>query len=256
MKPIPTALARALPWRTGPLFVEPHQFWQTFVPPGSHRTGPGTVHRDFYPAELADGRQLLLPIRVLPGDGTRAVASLIINQASFPVEDALAEAMAELWRPVAADIVVGVPTLGLPLAGNLARRLGHPRMVALGTSRKFWYRDDLSEPMHSITSPGRGKTIFLDPRMLPLLQDRRVLLVDDVASTGSSLAAVLRLLAKAQIRPVGIAVAMEQSRRWQEALGADAGRLRGVLASPLLAKVAGGWVAEDEKAIGPAGAAA
>lgn len=232
--------------------IEPHQFWQSLAPAGAYPTGPGTVHRDFYPAELPDGRQLLLPIRVLPGDGTRAVASLIINQASFAVEDAIAEGMAKLWRPVGADVVVGIPTLGLPLAANLARRLGHGRMVALGTSRKFWYHDDLSEPMNSITSPAKDKTIFLDPRMLPLLQGRRVLLVDDVASTGSSLTAVLRLIQKAGIEPVGIAVAMEQSRRWRDALGPYAGRLRGVLASPLLAKVDGGWISQEEKTVEPA----
>jgi hypothetical protein len=42
---------------------------------------------------LADGRHLLLPIRVLPGDGTQAVASLITNQASFRVLDAIADVL-------------------------------------------------------------------------------------------------------------------------------------------------------------------
>jgi adenine/guanine phosphoribosyltransferase-like PRPP-binding protein len=63
--------------------------------------------------------------------------------------------MAELSRPYAPQAIIGVPTLGLPLANGVARRLGHPRMVALGTSRKFWYSDDLSEPLSSITSPAR-----------------------------------------------------------------------------------------------------
>lgn len=229
---------------------EPHLFWQSLLPPGTWPTGPDVVHRDVLPAVLPDGRQLLLPIRVLPGDGTRAVASLIVNQASFAVEDALAEAMAEAWRPSMPEVVLGIPTLGLPLAGNLARRLGHPRMVALGTSRKFWYREDLSEPMHSITSPDKGKTIFLDPRMLPLLRDRRVLLVDDVASTGSSLAAVLRLLGKAGIEPAGIAVAMEQGQRWHAALGRSAAHLRGVFATPLLVRRGDGWVADTDRGAG------
>ena len=133
---------------------------------------------DSYPAQFRDGRQLLLPIRVLPGDGTKAVASLIINQASFAVEDALAEALTREILPFAADVVIGVPTLGLPLAANVARLLGHGRMVALGTSRKFWYQDELSEPMSSITSPAHAKSIFIDPRMLPLLEGKRVALIE------------------------------------------------------------------------------
>lgn len=222
--------------------LAPHDFWQDLHPPGSFPDAPGTVFRDFYPASLPDGRQLRLPIRILPGDGSRAVASLIVNQASFVVEDALSEAMAAIWRPAGAEVVIGVPTLGLPLAASLARRLGHRRMVALGTSRKFWYDDGLSEPLRSITTPGGGKSVYLDPRMLPLLAGRRVLLVDDVVSSGSSLAAVLRLLARADIAPVGIAVAMEQGALWRAALPAPE-RVRGALRSPLLAAVAGGFVA-------------
>ncbi len=223
--------------------LSPHEFWQVLHPPGSFPDGPGVLHRDFYPASLPDGRQLRLPIRILPGDGGRAVASLIVNQASFAVEDAVAEAMAALWRPAEAEVVLGVPTLGLALAGNLARRLGHGRMVALGTSRKFWYDDGLSEPLKSITSPGGGKSLYLDPRMLPLLAGRRVLLVDDVVSTGSSLAAALRLLERAGITPVGVAVAMEQGGRWRGVLPGPE-RVRGVLRSPLLGVVDGGFVAE------------
>jgi len=222
-----------------------HDVWQALYPPGTFPDAPGTLHRGTYPARLPDGRQLLLPIRVLPGDGTRAVASLIVNQASFAVEDALADAMAALFRGAGAEVVVGVPTLGLPLANALARRLGHSRMVPLGTSRKFWYDDGLSEPLKSITTPGGGKSIYLDPRMLPLLDGRRVLLVDDVVSSGSSLAAVLRLLDKAGVRPAGIAVAMEQGQRWRGVVP-DPDRVRGVLRTPLLRVVDedGGCVAD------------
>ncbi|QXT40601.1 phosphoribosyltransferase [Gymnodinialimonas ceratoperidinii] len=223
--------------------LEPHAFWQRLDAPGTYATAPGTTYAGAYPATLPDGRQMLLPIRDLPDGG--AVASLIVNQASFAVEDALADAMAEQWRGDAPEVVIGVPTLGLPLANALARRLGHSRMVPLGTSRKFWYTDALSEPISSITSPGKGKTIYLDPRMVPLLEGRRVLLVDDVVSTGTSLAAVLRLLRKADIVPFGIAVAMEQGTRWRAVLP-NPERVRGALRSPLLRETEAGHVVAEE----------
>lgn len=197
---------------------------------------------DSYPAQFPDGRQLLLPIRVLPGDGTTAVASLIINQAGFAVEDALAAALTQVVLRFTPDMVIGVPTLGLPLAANVARRLGHARMVALGTSRKFWYRDELSEPMSSITSPGHAKSIFIDPRMLPLLKGKRVALIDDVISSGSSLAAVLRLLGKAGIEPVVIGAAMLQGTQWQEPLALWHKRIVGAIHSPMLERAeTGNW---------------
>ena len=79
--------------------------------------------------------------------------------------------------------------------------------------------------------------------MLPLLEGRRVLVVDDVVSSGRSAAAVLRLLEKAGIRPVGIAVAMEQGARWRDLVRIE---VRGVLRTPLLRVVeAGGGCIAD-----------
>ncbi len=161
------------------------------------------------------------------------------------MHDALAEALAEQARPLASDVVAALPTLGLTLGMETARRLGHSRFVPLGTSRKFWYEDKLSEPLRSITSPGQGKTLYLDPRMLPLLQGRRVLLVDDVLSTGSSILAGLRLLKAAGIVPVAIGCAMLQTERWASALRQDApwfeGPVLGVIRSPLLVRRGEGW---------------
>ncbi|WP_395448979.1 phosphoribosyltransferase [Aminobacter sp. UC22_36] len=226
--------------------LAPHQFWQTVYPAGTFDAAPVDGFSDLYPASLPDGRQIALPVRILPGDGSRAVASIIVNQASFAVEDALSDAMAlhaEAYRP---EVVIGVPTLGLPLANGVARRLGHERMVALGTSRKFWYSDELSEPMSSITSPEHAKRLYVDPRMLPLLEGRRVLVVDDVISSGTSMLAVLKLLEKAGIRPVAAVFAMLQGDVWRTAIGEQNASLiphiHGAIRSPRLGLGHdGGW---------------
>ena len=47
-----------------------------------------------------------MPIRALPGSGDRAVASLIANQASLEVADALTQAMGELAHGLGPDVVV------------------------------------------------------------------------------------------------------------------------------------------------------
>jgi hypothetical protein len=72
-----------------PAAASSHDFWQDFLRADDPVLTAPSYHAG-YPARLADGRHLLLPIRVLPGDGTRAVASLITNQASFRVLDAIA----------------------------------------------------------------------------------------------------------------------------------------------------------------------
>jgi adenine/guanine phosphoribosyltransferase-like PRPP-binding protein len=153
--------------------------------------------------------------------------------------------------PFAPDIVVGLPTLGLTLATETARRLGHSRLVPLGTSRKFWYLDDLSMPMSSVTSPDQEKRLYLDPRMIPLLEGRRILLVDDVLSTGASMAAGIGVLRLAGVRPVAIGAAMLQTDRWRAALaGIDPAlpeKVLGVISTPRLVRTAeGGWQPGDE----------
>lgn len=199
----------------------PQDMWQELFAPASLGAGrqPGG---ETYAAALPDGRQIVLPIRRLPGGQGRAVASLILNQAGFAVLDALAATVAEAMRAHAPDIIVAVPTLGLPLAEGVARRLGHSRMAPLGTSRKFWYDETLSEPLNSITTPDQVKRIYIDPRMLPLLEGRRVAVVDDVISTGTSMVSVLRLLKRAGVAPVAIGAAMLQGEAWRQRMAGEA----------------------------------
>jgi adenine/guanine phosphoribosyltransferase-like PRPP-binding protein len=202
----------------------PQTFWQEILPASE-------ITVDGYPARFDDGRILLLPIRRLP-DGSGALASLIINQASFAVVDALATDLAQKLSVFAPDVIVGLPTLGLTLAGAVAQKLGHSRYVPLGISAKFWYRDELSVPLTSITSPDQAKRLFVDPRMVPLLAGQRVALIDDVISSGTSILAGIALLKACGVHPVALGAAMLQSDRWRESLAPWP--VVSVLRSPLL----------------------
>lgn len=228
--------------------IAPQAFWQTIEDAGTYEEDPPGGFRGFFPAQLPDGRQLALPIRER-GNG-EALASLIINQASFTVLDTLAEALANMARNHAPDIVVAMPTLGLALAEQTARRLGHNRYVPLSTSRKFWYDEALSVPMRSITSPDQEKHLFMDPRMLPLLENRSIFLIDDALSTGTSILAGCRLLEKCASKPSLIGCAMLQTDRWRAALQdydkALAERVLGVFKSPRLSQTdEGGWLPQS-----------
>ena len=211
-------------------------YWQRLLDDWPEGKAPEPPYRFDYPVRLPDGRVLLLPLRELP-EGGRAVASLIANQASFGVVSALAGHMAALARASQIDIVVGLPTLGFAFAPPVAERLGHERFVPLGYSRKFWYEDALSEPVFSITSPGGEKKLYLDPNLVPLLQGKRICLVDDAISTGSSLLAAHRLLARLGLDLSAVVVAMKQTTRWQGSVGEVSPALRdcvrGVFGCPL-----------------------
>jgi len=224
-------------------FTEPTvDYWQELTPEVPSRFTAEPPFRFGYPVRLPDSRVLVLPLRQLP-DGDLAVASLIANQASQAVVVALADHMAMLARASGAELVVGLPTLGLTFAALVAERLGHSRYVPLGYSRKFWYDDTLAEPVHSITSPEAGKRLRLDPNLLPLLRQRRVVLVDDAISTGATAVAAVRLLARAGAGIAGMAVAMKQTNRWETAMASSppAVPVRAVYGCPLFRRGDDGW---------------
>lgn len=227
--------------------MQPHNFWQELHAPGTF--DPMEERADFHVAELPDGRQLRLPIRVL-ADGEHALASLIVNQASFTVLDVLAETLAKRMATHDIDVIAGLPTLGLTLGAAVARALGHTRYVPLGTSRKFWYREELSVPLSSITTPNQEKRLYIDPRMLPLLEGKRVALIDDVISSGASIVAGLSLLTSCGIEPVVIGAAMLQSERWRDVvdLGGErwSEKIIGVFSTPILKRSENGcWHRPD-----------
>jgi adenine/guanine phosphoribosyltransferase-like PRPP-binding protein len=225
-------------------FTEPTTYyWQTLLPAGDPAGEAAPPFQYRYPARLRDGRILELPLRAL-NDGERAVASLQPTHGAHTVIAALADGMAALAK--GADIVIGMPTLGLALAPLVAERLGHANYVPLSYSRKYWYDDTLSEPVHSITTPVPGKRVYLDPNLVPRLSGRKVALIDDTISSSTTVVAVARLMAKLEVPITAIVLAMSQGNVWQRKLAEDLspempGLVKAVFACPLFRKVEDGW---------------
>ncbi len=223
-------------------------------------SAPSAPYAQHYAFRLPDGDWVELPLLALPPDGTTAIVSLCITENSFDLEDRLSTAMAALARDLRPDVIVGVPTLGLVLAASVARKLGHPCYVPLSYSRKFWFDDALSVSVNSITSPGPAKNVYLDPRLLERLAGKRVVIVEDVISTGTTILAALALMAKAGIEVEGIVTAMQESRVWMKRLLAAGPtypkRVHSVLRSPLFTHSSAGWIPDPATlpgVIGPDG---
>jgi adenine/guanine phosphoribosyltransferase-like PRPP-binding protein len=204
--------------------------------------------RDSYPVTLNNGAQLHLPLQPLPG-GEQAIALLMSNQTPFVVEQELSLLLTKLAAEFSAEVVVGIPTLGLDYARIVARNLGFPDYVALGNSRKFWYSDDLSVPVRSVTSPGANKRLYLDPMLVERLAGKRALIVDDVINTGGSAAAAIELLQRAGADLIGLCVVLIEGNAWKEVLAAFApdwpDRVRGLGRLPLFRNTTAGWMPVD-----------
>jgi len=204
-------------------------------------------YRDYYPVTLCNGACLNLPLQPLPG-GEQAIALLMSNQTPFEVEKELGTLLTQLAAEFLPEVIVGIPTLGLDYARLVARDLGFANYVALGNSRKFWYSDDLSVPVHSVTSPGANKKLYLDPMLVERVAGKRTLIVDDVINTGGSAAAAIELLQAAGALVIGLCVILIEGEAWKDPLSAFSpdwpDRVRGLGNIPIFKRTTDGWVPE------------
>jgi adenine/guanine phosphoribosyltransferase-like PRPP-binding protein len=213
------------------------------TPPGGGALLP--PYRDYYPVALCNGTILNLPIQPLPG-GREAIALLMSNQTDFAVEKELGASLSRVAAEFSPEAIVGIPTLGLDYARIVARDLGFPNYVALGNSRKFWYSDQHSVAVRSVTSPDANKKLYLDPMLAERIAGKRTLIVDDVINTGGSAAAAIQLLQNAGAIVIGVCVVLIEGAAWKGVLAAFApdwpGRVRGIGRIPMFTRSAEGWL--------------
>jgi adenine/guanine phosphoribosyltransferase-like PRPP-binding protein len=165
------------------------------------------------------GHKVKLPIIQL--NDRRAIALLMVIEMGVKFGDMVGEAISRRFAGMKPDIVVGSATLGVPIAIEVARRLRQDRYVILQKSPKFHLAEAMVEDVRSVTT-SVPQRLLLDRRLIPLLQGRRVLVVDDVVATGASMAAAMRLVRRAGGEVLGAGVILTEGHSWRSALGKDA----------------------------------
>jgi len=99
------------------------------------------------------------------------------------------------------DVIITAESKGIPLAYEMARELGIKYFVAR-KSAKLYMKNPIAVKVNSITTEGT-QTLFLDRNEADFIAGKRVLVVDDVISTGESLIAVETLVNAAKGNIVG-----------------------------------------------------
>ena len=93
------------------------------------------------------------------------------------------------------DVILTPEAKSIPIAYEMARQTGKPYVIARkGT--KVYMRNPLHVNVTSITTQ-HEQQLFLGEAEVAMLKDKRVLIIDDVVSTGESLAAVRELVKEA-----------------------------------------------------------
>ena len=94
------------------------------------------------------------------------------------------------------DYIITAEAKGIPLAHEMARQAGDARYILARKAPKLYMTDVFSSTVKSITT-AKEQTLYLDGSDAALMKGKKILVVDDVISTGESLKALEVLVEKA-----------------------------------------------------------
>ena len=94
------------------------------------------------------------------------------------------------------DYIITAEAKGIPLGHEMARQTGAEKYFLARKAPKLYMRGVFSSTVRSITTEGE-QTLYLDTADAALMKGKKILIVDDVISTGQSLLALEALVEKA-----------------------------------------------------------
>jgi len=140
-----------------------------------------------YPMNIA-GLDRALPI--CPLNENLAIGAFVIF-GDPELTTAAAEALLKLAP--AYDYIVTAEAKGIPLAHEMARLAGNQKYFVARKKAKAYMSGVFEVKVHSITTAGE-QSLYLDKAEAELIKGSKILIVDDVISTGESLRAVEELI--------------------------------------------------------------
>ena len=144
----------------------------------------------FYHMRIA-GLERDLPI--CPVSDTLSIAGFVI----FGDQELTVACAKELLAKVPQyDYLITAEAKGIPLAHEMARQAGNAKYILARKAPKLYMRDIFSLAVNSITT-AKEQRLYLDGADAALMKGKKILLVDDVISTGESMAALEALVTKA-----------------------------------------------------------
>ena len=163
--------------------------------------------RETYPVEIAGVHRELTMFEVAPG---LRIAVLNILGDTELVE-ACAKALAEKLKDVDYDVLVTAEAKSIPLAHALAVETLKPYIVLRKSYKPYMGAALMAETL-SITT-GQSQTLYLDEKDQAGLNGKRVVLLDDVISTGSTLQGMRLLMEKVGAETVQEAAIFTEGER-------------------------------------------
>ena len=147
--------------------------------------------QEFYPIDIA-GYKTELPILPLPGGVHIIFFNLHGNQ---EMTEHCGKALAKLLTDC--DVIITAESKGLQLAHVVARELGQRLYAVVRKNKKLYMQDGIEVAIRSSITTGKPQMLYLSKHDADLLRGKKVGIVDDVISTGASLAGLEEVVIKA-----------------------------------------------------------
>lgn len=139
-----------------------------------------------------DGFTAELPILPLPGGISIAFFNLHGDSA---LTEHCGKKLAEKLRDC--DVLITAESKGLQLTHCVARELGHRYYAVARKTKKLYMQDGIEIKIESSITTGKEQKLYLSKHDVELIRGKKVGIVDDVVSTGASLAGLEMLVEKA-----------------------------------------------------------
>lgn len=163
--------------------------------------------REIYTVDVAGLTRHLPLFEVAPG-----IRIAIFNMLGDTyVAKAAAAALAERLKDTTADVLLTAEAKSMPLVYEMSALMGLPYVV-LRKSYKTYMGDALKAETVSITT-GREQTLYLDEKDHELIFGKRVIIVDDVISTGSTLEGMKKIVQKADASVASVAAVFTEGEQ-------------------------------------------
>ena len=167
-----------------------------------------------HPIEIGGVKRNLRLFEVAPG-----VRIAILNiLGDTELVQAASRELAKKLAKLNYDVLVTAEAKSIPLAHALSVDTGKQYAV-LRKSYKVYMGDALKSETLSITT-GQPQTLYLDEKDRDLVEGKRVIIVDDVISTGSTLAAMRQILTEAGAKVVAAAAVFTEGdpEKWHDVI--------------------------------------
>lgn len=166
---------------------------------------------DYYTLKIC-GLTRKLPL-IYVGRTTRIASFSILGDVELT--DKLADAIAKKLKKIDFDVLIGPEVKVLPLIHGVAKRLGQRRFVICRKSLKPYMISPIKlDPLDYF--PKHIKPLVIDGADADFIKGKRLIVIDDVISTGVTMRMITKLAEKLNAKILAYIVALKQGEQFDK----------------------------------------